>query len=129
MPVLSEQMTVVLPRVSTAGNRRMMALRRAIRATPMASVTVSTAGRPSGIMATARATAAMNRSTHGSPCRSPTPKVTAASARIAYSRMWLKRAILRVSGVARTSAVAISSEMRPISVSSPVAVTTPTPVP
>ncbi len=36
VPVLSVQMTVVLPSVSTAGSLRMTALRLAIRATPMA---------------------------------------------------------------------------------------------
>ncbi len=57
MPVLSEQMTLVHPRVSTLESLLMMALRSAMRATPMASVTAVTAGRPSGMEATARATA------------------------------------------------------------------------
>ncbi len=60
VPVLSEQMTVTEPSVSTAGRRRMMALRRAMRCTPMASAMVMIAGRPSGIAATARPTAARN---------------------------------------------------------------------
>jgi hypothetical protein len=55
VPVLSEQITVVLPRVSTAGNLRMMARRWAMRATPMASVMVTAAGRPSGMAPTASA--------------------------------------------------------------------------
>ena len=55
VPVLSEQMTVTEPSVSTAGRRRMMALRRAMRSTPIASVIVMTAGRPSGMAATASA--------------------------------------------------------------------------
>jgi hypothetical protein len=38
----------------------MIALRRAMRSTPIASVTVITAGRPSGIAATAIETAAKN---------------------------------------------------------------------
>ena len=55
VPVLSEQITVTEPSVSTAGSRRTMACRcRAMRSTPIASVIVSTAGRPSG---TARARA------------------------------------------------------------------------
>ena len=62
VPVLSEQMTLTEPSVSTAGSRRMMALRRAMRCTPMASVIVMIAGRPSGIAATARPTAARNMS-------------------------------------------------------------------
>ena len=69
VPVLSEQMTVVLPRVSTAGSLRMMARRRAMRDTPMARVMVTAAGRPSGMAPTASATAAMNMSTTGSPAQ------------------------------------------------------------
>jgi hypothetical protein len=49
VPVLSEQMRDTEPSVSTAGRRRMMALRWAIRCTPIASVIVMIAGRPSGI--------------------------------------------------------------------------------
>ena len=43
-----------------------MALRAAMRCTPIASVIVITAGRPSGMAATARPTTAMNASRHGS---------------------------------------------------------------
>ena len=60
-------MTVVLPRVSTAGSLRMIARRRAIRATPIARVMVMAAGSPSGIAPTASATAAMNMSSQDSP--------------------------------------------------------------
>ena len=60
VPVLSEQMTDTAPSVSTAGSLRIMALRQAIRCTPMASVMVIIAGSPSGIAATARLTAARN---------------------------------------------------------------------
>ena len=55
VPVLSEQITEAQPRVSTAGRRLMMALRRAIRPTPTASTMVTMAGSPSGMAATARA--------------------------------------------------------------------------
>ena len=57
MPVLSEQITDVDPRVSTEWRRFTMACCLAIREIPMARVTVTTAGRPSGMAATARATA------------------------------------------------------------------------
>jgi hypothetical protein len=40
VPVLSEQMRETEPRVSTAGRRRMMALRFAMRCTPIARVMV-----------------------------------------------------------------------------------------
>ena len=46
VPVLSEQMRDTEPRVSTAGSRRMMALRCAMRCTPIASVIVMSAGKP-----------------------------------------------------------------------------------
>jgi len=55
VPVLSVQMTVVEPSVSTAGRRRTSELARAIRCTPSASVMVATAGRPSGTAAIASA--------------------------------------------------------------------------
>ena len=41
VPVLSVQMTMVLPSVSTAGSLRMMARRFAMRFTPIARVTVT----------------------------------------------------------------------------------------
>ncbi len=44
VPVLSEQITVTEPRVSTAGSRRITAWRRAIRSTPSDRVTVMIAG-------------------------------------------------------------------------------------
>ena len=65
VPVLSEQITVTEPSVSTAGSRRTMALRAAMRCTPMARVMVMMAGRPSGMAATARPTAARNISLTG----------------------------------------------------------------
>jgi hypothetical protein len=57
VPVLSEQMTVVHPRVSTEGSLLMIALFAAILRVPRARHVVMTAGRPSGIAATARAIA------------------------------------------------------------------------
>ena len=58
VPVLSEQIRETEPRVSTAGSRRMMALRWAMRWTPIARVTVISAGSPSGITDTAMLTTA-----------------------------------------------------------------------
>ena len=57
VPVLSEQMTDVHPRVSTEGKLRTMAFFLAMRLVPRARQVVMTAGRPSGMAATARATA------------------------------------------------------------------------
>ena len=69
VPVLSEQMRATEPSVSTAGRRRMMALRAAIRWTPIASVMVMSAGKPSGIIDTAMPVTAWNISTK--ECRGP----------------------------------------------------------
>jgi len=60
VPVWSEQIAETEPRVSTAGSRRIMALRRAMRRTPTARVTVITAGSPSGMAATASPITAIN---------------------------------------------------------------------
>jgi len=57
VPVLSEQMTVQQPSVSTEGSLRMTALRFTILRVPSARQSVMTAGRPSGMAATPRATA------------------------------------------------------------------------
>jgi hypothetical protein len=118
-------MTDVLPSASTAGSLRMIALRRAIRATPMASTTVTAAGSPSGIAATDRATVAWNRSITFCPWTSPTTKVNAATPMMAYISHMLNRAISRVSGVERSSADWISRWIFPTSVRSPVATTIP----
>ena len=53
VPVLSEQITDVQPRVSTDGSERTMAFFFAIRRVPKARQVVITAGRPSGMAATA----------------------------------------------------------------------------
>ena len=76
------QMTVVLPSASTAGKRRTMALRRAIRETPIARVIVTAAGRPSGIAPTASATAAVTMSAAASPRTMPKMNVTSANPRM-----------------------------------------------
>ena len=57
VPVLSEQMTVVQPSVSTEGKLRTIAFCFAIFLVPRARQVVTTAGRPSGMAATASATA------------------------------------------------------------------------
>ena len=67
VPVLSEQITEALPSVSTAGNRRMIARRAAMRRIPTASTIVTTAGSPSGMAATARLIESRNISS-GSMC-------------------------------------------------------------
>ena len=58
VPVLSEQMTEVQPSVSTDGSERTMAFFLAMRRVPSARQVVMTAGRPSGMAATATKTPA-----------------------------------------------------------------------
>ena len=130
VPVLSVQMTLTEPNVSTAGSRRTMALRRAMRCTPMASVIVMIAGSPSGMAATARPTAARNMSSALNPYTStPKPKTKAASARTSTVSARLKRAICCISGVVSVVTSLSIVLIRPISVLSPVATTTPLPRP
>lgn len=56
-PQLEHMLTVVHPSVSTEGKLRTMAWCLAMRRVPSARQVVTTAGRPSGIAATASATA------------------------------------------------------------------------
>ena len=67
VPVLSLQMHVTAPRVSTAGSCRMMAFERAMTCTPSARVMVTTVGRPSGMSATATPTPAASAVCSGMP--------------------------------------------------------------
>ena len=125
VPVLSLQMTVVLPRVSAAGSRRTIAWRSAMRLTPIARVIVTAAGSPSGIAPTASATAAVSMSAARSPRASPRAKVNAASAMIATVSAALNAVSLRVSGVAMSVASSTRRWMRPRAVSAPVATAIP----
>ena len=60
VPVLSEQITLLHPKVSTAGNFLIIAFFLAILVTPIDSMIVTTAGNPSGIAATASPTDVIN---------------------------------------------------------------------
>ena len=71
VPVLSVQMTVAQPSVSTAGSLRIRTWRAAIRWTPIASAMVTIAGSPSGTAATASDTADMKTSSSGRPRTRP----------------------------------------------------------
>ena len=65
VPVLSEQITVALPKVSTAGNFLIKALRLTIRLTPNAITIVAVAGNPSGIIEIANEIATKNCGNNG----------------------------------------------------------------
>ena len=136
---MSEQITVVLPSVSTAGSLRTTARRAAMRCTPMASAMVTMAGKPSGMAPTASVMAKMtdsrrpvSRSTPPSDIARavPTKRITTEiTAMPTVSTMpILCKAML--SGVCHRSVVSPSIVlMRPSSVPFPVVVTTPRPVP
>src|SRR5665648_1238006 len=117
VPVLSEQMTVAEPRVSTAGIVRIMAFLEAIALMPIASEMVITAGRPSGIAATDRLTAAKKISTGGISLRMPIINVNIDISRITTDRVTPRRAIFLTSGVDISPLCLINSEILPISVS------------
>ncbi len=77
VPVLSEQMTEVDPKVSTAGSFFTMAFRFAMRSTPMERTMVTITGSPSGMADTAKDTAVIKISITGMPPASPIRKMTA----------------------------------------------------
>ena len=134
VPVLSEQITVAAPSVSTAGSLRTMALAAAMRRTPRLRPTVTMAGSASGMAATASATANRNRlsttlSVNVVVLNRPAANTTAQMP----SMMTLSRLPVRssscCSGVGSFSAASSRPAMRPTSVSMPVATTTARPRP
>jgi hypothetical protein len=134
VPVLSDAMTVAEPSVSTAARCRTMALRLAMRCTPMESTAVTTAGRPSGTAATANATPRMSTSKRAPTLRtsSTTTIVTTMMTAIAMTTspsILPVRSSSRCSGVASSGVASSRPAMRPISVRMPVAVTTALPCP
>ena len=75
VPVLSEHMTFALPSVSTAGILRTIARLAAIFFMPSARTIVTTAGKPSGIAATARLIEIINILSGGICCNKPSTKI------------------------------------------------------
>ena len=67
VPVLSQQITVVEPSVSTAGRWRTRALRRAMRCVAIASESVTVGASPSGTFATMMPIANRKFCQNGSP--------------------------------------------------------------
>ncbi len=123
MPVLSEQITVAHPKVSTAGSLRIIALRRIILCTPIARAIVTIAGRPSGIAATARLTAEKNMSRNDSPRRipiRPTSKQSTPHTSTSHFPSCVRRFC---NGVSPGSAAEIIPAILPNSVVVPVSVT------
>ena len=125
VPVLSEQMVLTEPSVSTAGRRRISALKSAMRRAPMASSTVTTAGSASGMAATARLMAVINMVKGFSPRSRPRPKMPAQTTSTTRDSCLLKVARRCCKGVLRSSASFIRLATLPSSVPMPVATTTP----
>ena len=116
VPVLSVQMTVVEPSVSTAGSRRTSARIRAMRCMPIASVIVATAGRPSGTAAMASEMPISSMSRKAWPRRKPATTITAQRASTTPTRAWPSWASFRSRGVSRSPASSIRAPILPISV-------------
>ena len=134
VPVLSEQITDAEPSVSTDESLFTIARRRAIRCTPSASTTDSTAGSPSGTAATASATPTSSTETMSEAVRiSAVSRIavttTTAIAITAIPSMRPIRSTSRCSGVLCASMRPSSRATLPISVAIPVAVTTARPRP
>ena len=122
VPVLSAQMTVTAPRLSTADRRRTSVPRRSIRWVPSASVVVATAGRPSGTAATASEIALRAISSRGTPRRTPRPRAAAQAPSERPTRRRPVRSSCCSSGVGGEPVSATRARTRPISVWRPVPV-------
>ena len=130
VPVLSEAMICVLPKVSTAGSFRIIAWRLTIRWVPKARVIVTIAGKPSGMAATASEIAVNNMSIKLSwPRNIPTANTTTAMAKINQVNVLLSLVKLRCKGVMVSSASLINRAIFPTSVAIPVWMTIPFPRP
>ena len=129
VPVLSEQITVLLPNVSTAGNFLTIAFFFTIFCTPIASTIVDTAASPSGITATANETAVINILITPFPCNSPIININAQIASAAIPNVFPKSFNLLWSGVSCFSVSFNIPAILPTSVFIPVSTTIAFPLP
>ena len=129
MPVLSEQIAEVEPSVSTDRSRFTIAPFAASACVPSESMVVTTAGRPVGIAAIARAMPITNRSSKSSPRISPKMITSASAAAAMIVIRTVSWSSWRVSGVFSCWTPASIPEICPTSVAIPVAVTTISPRP
>ena len=129
VPVLSEQITVLLPSVSTAGNFLTIAFFFTIFWTPIANTIVDTATNPSGITATAKETAVINILITSFPCNSPNTKINAHIASAAIPNVFPKLFSLFWSGVSCFSVSFSIPAIFPTSVFIPVSTTMAFPLP
>ncbi len=124
MPVLSVQITVAEPRVSPACSLRKSARRLTIERIPRARVTVTTAGSPSGTMATASATPVKNILSSSFPKINPEAATKEEIIRAIAPSCFPSMPSLFCKGVFSRLIVSVSRAIRPNSVSIPVATTT-----
>ena len=129
MPVLSVQITVTEPSVSTLGSFCTRALRRASRCSPSARAAVTIAGSPSGMAATARLTASISTSASSPPRASCRAAISATRSRQSSTSWRPSLARRRCSGVCGDAERSSRPAMCPSSVLIPVAVTTARPRP
>ncbi len=133
VPVLSEQMTVAEPSVSTEERRRIRACLRTISRIPNARLMVTTAGKPSGTAAIARLTAIMNISTMASISKlernKPTRNTRAHIARAAQPNNFPRLSRRFCRGVSSSSTICSMPAINPSWVCMPVETTTPLPRP
>ncbi len=129
VPVLSELIAEVDPRVSVDCIRFMIAPALASACVPEARIVVTTAGRFSGRAPTAKAIAAVKTVVKVSP-RARFSATETTSATPAIHRIWrVSLSSWRVSGVLTVCSAASMPEIWPTSVAIPVAVTTNSPEP
>ena len=129
VPVLSELIAEVKPRVSTDGRSLTIALRLARSIPPSDRIVWVTVGSASGIAAIASETAAMNSESHASPRLRPRTNITIIVRPAAAAIHSVSRSISRVSGDCSRSVADSIPEILPSSVSAPVPVTMSTPLP
>ncbi len=129
VPVLSVQITVVSPSVSTDESRRTSALRFAIRCVARASDSVTVGSRPSGTSATVTPIANTKRSPRLIPANPATTRKSAPMQIARTATIRVRRSSSRSSGLRSRLVCCASSAIRPSRVPMPVAVTSPSPVP
>ena len=126
VPVLSEQITVIDPNVSTAGMALIIAFSSAISLTPIERIIVKTAGRPSGIIATINAMLAENSKLQSIPyLKLVKNKRKTINAKIPLKICLFNWCIFLTNGVVCAWIDCSAWLIFPISVASPVSTTTP----
>ena len=127
VPVLSEQITLLLPSVSTAGNFLIIAFFFAIFVTAIERIIVTIAGNPSGIAATANPTEVINISVIGISFIVPIIKIIAQIIKHAIPSIFPTSSNFFCIGVVGASFVIIILAIFPTSVLIPVLTTIPSP--